>query len=70
MFELPGLPVDRVMAGPTLIAERTVMRIVIAMACHAVGFRVMKRRRRMALVTSDSCVCTDQRKAGYVMIKP
>lgn len=70
VIELPGLPVGRIVAVVTLIAEATAMRILVAVACHASAVCIVKRCGRMATLTRDIRVGTDEWKTCDVMIEP
>lgn len=53
VIEAPGAPIGRVMAGITLFAEPTAMRIIIAVAIDTVILGITIRRRGMAAVATD-----------------
>ena len=70
MVELPCPPVRRVVAVIALLAETSMVRVVVDVTGNAGAVRVVERRGRMALFTAYVGVSTDQRKAGDIMIEP
>lgn len=69
VIKLPRLPGGWVMTIGALITETTAMGIVAGVAGKTIGFCIVKCRRRVALVTCDIRVSTDQRKTQKVMVE-
>ena len=70
VIKLPRLPGGRVVTIGALITETTSMGIIAGVAGKTIGFCIVKCRRRVALVTCDIRVCTDQWKTQKVMVEP
>ena len=69
VVESPGGPAHGVMAQLALRAERTRMNIFVRMTGPAVRRRIVKRRRRVALLACDVPVTADQRESHQVVIE-
>ena len=69
VIELPRVPVRRIVASVALAGECAAMRVIVRVAGNTIGTCVVKCRRRMAPITRDFGVRTQQRKTGQVVVE-
>ena len=69
VIELPGQPVDRVVAGGAIVAVTPLVGIVVAVAVDANLRRVAENVGLMAAVAGSVGMCAEQREPGQVVIE-
>ena len=69
VFKVPKCPVNRVVAGATVVAETFFMVVIVPVAVGAGSRRVFEYVRGMACIAFRLFVCSKQRKQGQTMIE-